>query len=168
MAVSSAARSTTSGSRAQFSSRVSPSASTAAISRSSVPVTVMRSKTMCAPRSAQRVDARFKIAVLLQDDRAHFFQALDVQIDGTAADGAAAGHGHARHAGARHERTQDQRAGAHGFHDLVARHGIGERTAADGDVIERVVFIPSHLRHPWRRADAARFRCRAPGECSRA
>ena len=39
-----AARSVTSGSRAQFSITVSPSASTAAISRSSVPVTVILSK----------------------------------------------------------------------------------------------------------------------------
>jgi hypothetical protein len=43
------ARSVTSGSRAAFSITVSPSASTAAIRMSSVPVTVMRSKTMCAP-----------------------------------------------------------------------------------------------------------------------
>jgi len=42
-------RSVTSGSRAQFSSIVSPSASVAAISKFSVPVTVIFSKTMCAP-----------------------------------------------------------------------------------------------------------------------
>jgi len=48
---SSAARSNTSGSRAQFSSTVSPSASVAAISRSSVPVTVIFSKMMRAPFS---------------------------------------------------------------------------------------------------------------------
>ena len=34
--------------------------------------------------------ARFEVAVLLGDGRAHLFQALDVQIDGPAADGAAA------------------------------------------------------------------------------
>ena len=37
------------GSRAQFSKTVSPSARTAAMRRSSVPVTVILSKTMCAP-----------------------------------------------------------------------------------------------------------------------
>ena len=45
------ARSTTSGSRAAFSSVVSPSASTAAMSRFSVPPTVGMSKVMWAPRS---------------------------------------------------------------------------------------------------------------------
>ena len=49
MALSRAARSETSGSRAQFSKRVSPSARAAAMRRSSVPVTVILSKTMCAP-----------------------------------------------------------------------------------------------------------------------
>jgi hypothetical protein len=46
---SSSARSVTSGSRAAFSSTVSPSASVAAISRFSVPVTVIMSVTMRAP-----------------------------------------------------------------------------------------------------------------------
>jgi hypothetical protein len=49
MALSSAARSATSGSRAQFCITVSPSASVAAMSRSSVPVTVILSKTISAP-----------------------------------------------------------------------------------------------------------------------
>src|ERR1035441_8771598 len=55
IAMSSAARSVTSGSRAQFSKTVSPSASVAAISRSSVPVTVILSKTMCAPFSRSEI-----------------------------------------------------------------------------------------------------------------
>jgi hypothetical protein len=45
------ARSTTSGSRAAFSSTVVPSASVAAISRFSVPVTVTRSKPKRTPLS---------------------------------------------------------------------------------------------------------------------
>jgi hypothetical protein len=49
MEISIFARSATSGSHAQFSMQVSPSASTAAISKSSVPVTVILSKTMWAP-----------------------------------------------------------------------------------------------------------------------
>ena len=51
MAWRSAARSVISGSRAQFSRMVSPSARTAAIRMSSVPVTVILSKRMCAPLS---------------------------------------------------------------------------------------------------------------------
>ena len=49
IAISIAARSTTSGSRAAFSSTVSPSASAAAIIRFSVPVTVTMSVAMRAP-----------------------------------------------------------------------------------------------------------------------
>ncbi len=49
IATSRLARSVTSGSRAAFSSTVSPSASVAAISRFSVPVTVIMSVTMRAP-----------------------------------------------------------------------------------------------------------------------
>ena len=74
-------------------------------------------------RAVQALGARLKIAVLLRDHRAHLLQALDVQIDGTAADGAAAGHGHARHAGARNQRAQHQRAGAHGLDDFVRATG---------------------------------------------
>ena len=37
--------------------------------------------------------------MLLGNDRADFFQTLDMQVDGPAADGAAAGHGDARHTG---------------------------------------------------------------------
>ena len=69
-----------------------------------MPVTVILSKTMCAPSQAFR--AGFEIAVLLGDLRAHGLQAFNVQIDGTAADGASAGHGDAGHAGAGDERAQ--------------------------------------------------------------
>ncbi len=58
MDVRNRARSRTSGSRAAFSSSVSPSASTAAISRFSVPVTVTVSKTMWVPF---RRDARARM-----------------------------------------------------------------------------------------------------------
>ncbi len=51
MAIRKLARSTTSGSRAAFSITVCPSASTAAIIRFSVPVTVTVSSTSRAPRS---------------------------------------------------------------------------------------------------------------------
>ena len=50
IAISNSARSGISGSWAAFSSTVSPSASTAAISRFSVPVTVTMSVVMRAPR----------------------------------------------------------------------------------------------------------------------
>ncbi len=53
--------------------------------------------------------AGFEVAVLLGDGGTHGFEALDVEIDGTAADGAAAGHGDAGDAGAGDERAEDQR-----------------------------------------------------------
>ena len=62
--MSSAATSTTSGSRAAFSMSVSPRASTAAISRSSVPVTLIRSKVNGSAFQAVR-SFRLDIAVLL-------------------------------------------------------------------------------------------------------
>ena len=51
IALSARARSSTSGSRAAFSSTVAPSASTAAMRAFSVPVTVILSKRTVAPRS---------------------------------------------------------------------------------------------------------------------
>ncbi len=54
MAVSAAARSATSGSRAQLPSTVRPSASAAAIITFSVPVTVSLSKVKVVPRSRPR------------------------------------------------------------------------------------------------------------------
>ena len=80
-------------------------------------------------RAAEALGAGFEVAVLLSDGGAHLFEALDVQVDGTAADGAAAGHGDARHAGTGDERAEDERAGAHGLDDFVAwrrdRRGCG-------------------------------------------
>ena len=72
----------------RFPAAVSPSASTAAIIRFSVPVTVTVSKTMCAPcrRSCPCPD----VAVAPRDVRTHRLQPLDVQIDGPRADRAAA------------------------------------------------------------------------------
>ena len=86
-------------------------------------------------RAVETVGAGFEVAVLLGDDGAHFFEALDVQVDGAAADGAAAGHGDAGHAGAGDERAEDERAGAHGLDDLVLGDGIGEGAAIDGDAV---------------------------------
>ena len=57
--------------------------------------------------------------MLLDDGGAHFFETLDVQIDGTATDGASAGHGDTRHSCASYERAEHEGTGAHGFDDLV-------------------------------------------------
>ena len=104
------------------------------MSRSSVPVTVILSKTMWAPLSL--LGAGFEVAVLLGDVGAHFFKSLDVEIDGTTADGATAGHGHARHSSASDERAKDERTGAHGFDDFVFSFGTGESAEIDaGDVV---------------------------------
>ena len=86
--------SSTSGSRAAFSSVVRPRASAAAIIRFSVPVTVTMSNTMLAPRS--RRARRGDVAARELDARAHRLQALEVLIDRTRADRAAAGQRHAR------------------------------------------------------------------------
>jgi hypothetical protein len=83
---------------------------------------------MCAMESR---GTGLKVAVLLNDDRAHFFQALDVEVDGATADGATAGHSDASCAGAGDKRTENQRAGAHGLDDLITRYGIRECAAAD-------------------------------------
>ena len=98
-----------------------------------MPVTVILSKTMCAPWRA--VGAGFEVAVVLGDGGTHSFEALDVQVDGTAADGASAGHGDARDAGAGDERAEDEGAGAHGFDDLVLGDGVGEDGAADAGAV---------------------------------
>ncbi len=73
--------------------------------------------------------------MVLGDGGAHGFEALDVQVDGTAADGASAGHGDAGDAGAGDERAEDERAGAHGFDDLVLGDGVGEDGATDAGAV---------------------------------
>ena len=107
----------------------SPSARTAAISRSSVPVTVILSKDDV--RALEAFGAGLDVAVLVADLRAHALKPLDVQVDGPAADGAASGHGDAGEAGASDEGSEDQRRSAHGLHDLVLRRWIGEDAARD-------------------------------------
>ena len=82
-------------------------------------------------RAVEAVGAGFEVAVVLGDGGTHSFEALDVQVDGTAADGASAGHGDARDAGAGDERAEDEGVGAHGFDDLVLGDGVGEDGAAD-------------------------------------
>src|SRR5665213_2680536 len=86
-------------------------------------------------RTTEAIGAGFKVTVLLGDGGAHFFKALDVEVDGAAADGAPAGHGDARHSRAGDERAEHERTGAHGFDNLVAGHGIGEGATTDGDAI---------------------------------
>ena len=60
-------------------------------------------------RAFQPVGPGLQIAVLLDDGGAHRFQALDMQVDGTAADGASAGHGDARQSGAGDQWPQNKR-----------------------------------------------------------
>ena len=113
------ARSGTSGSRAAFSRMVSPSASVAAISRFSVPVTVTMSVMMRAPLSFARLG--LDVAVLDRDLGAHRLQALDVLVDRTRADRAAAGQRHRRVAKAGQQRAQHHDRGAHRLDQLVRR-----------------------------------------------
>ena len=77
-------------------------------------------------RAFEAVGAGFEIAMLLDDRRAHCFEAFDMQVDGAAADGASSGHGDAGDAGARDKRAEDQRTGAHGLDDFVFGDRVGE------------------------------------------
>src|ERR1017187_4468520 len=96
-------------------------------------------------RTAEAIGAGFKVAVLLGDGGTHFFKALDVEVDGAAADGAPTGHGDARHSSSGDERAKHERAGAHGFDNLVAGHGIGEGAATDGDAIVGAALTRSNF-----------------------
>src|SRR5271168_4851255 len=86
-------------------------------------------------RAFEAFGAGFKITVLLGDHGAHFFKALQMQVDGAAANGAASGHSDARHAAACDQRTENEGAGAHGFDDFVLGDGVGESLATDGGAV---------------------------------
>src|SRR5450631_643127 len=86
-------------------------------------------------RTAEAIGAGFEIAVLLGDGGAHFFETLDVEVDGAAADGTSTGHGDAGHSCAGDERAENKRAGAHGLDNFVAGNGVGESAATNGDAI---------------------------------
>ncbi len=121
MAISISARSGISGSRAAFSSTVSPSASVAAMSRFSVPVTVTMSVRDARTLQARRT--RHDVAVLDDDLRAHGLQALDVLVDRARADGAAAGQRDAGLAEPRQQRPEHENGRPHGLHEVVRRFG---------------------------------------------
>ena len=88
----------------------------------------------------EAVGAGFEVAVVVDDGRAHGFEAGDVQVDGAATAGAASGPGDAGDAGAGDERAEDKRAGAHGLDDLVLGDGVGEDGALDvGAVLSAAV-----------------------------
>ena len=77
------------------------------------------------------VGAGFEVAVLLRDSSAHFFQTLDVKVNGSAPDGASSGHGDAGHACTRYQRSKDEGTGAHRLDDFVLGFGIGEGAEVD-------------------------------------
>ncbi len=81
-------------------------------------------------RAFQAVGAGFEVAVVVGDGGAHGFKALDVQV-GRPPMGASAGHGDTRNSSAGDERAENERAGAHGFDDLVFCDGVGEDGALD-------------------------------------
>ena len=150
MAVSSAARSTTSGSRAQFSISVSPSARTAAISRSSVPVTVILSKTMCAPRRRVARASRYPCSwVMVAPIFSRPLMCRSMGLPPMAHPPGMATRAMPVRAisGPEHEG-----AGAHGFYDFVVRDRVGKRAATDGGAVLRRVRSPARPRRPWRPA----------------
>src|ERR1700761_1217731 len=60
-------------------------------------------------RAFQPLRARLQVAMLLRDCRAHRFESLDVQIDGTTADGAPAGHRNTGDSGAGNKWAENER-----------------------------------------------------------
>ena len=140
------ARSTTSGSRAAFSSTVTPSASAAAIIRFSVPVTLTRSKNIRAPLSRfLPLDLRMDVAVLDVNFRTHRLQTFDVQVNRTRTDGAAAGQRNARFAETCYQRPQHQDRGAHGFHHVVGRFQFVHLRAAQRHCSSCYIRRHAHL-----------------------
>ncbi len=128
---------------------------------SSVPVTVIRSKTICAPFSPSGAD-RFDVAVLLGNLRAQMFEARQMKIDGPRADRAAAGQGNARASGARHQRPEHQARGAHRLHQFVGRFGRNDSFRVEDDALG-VLVVDGYLRadvdqQPLHRADIAHAR----------
>ena len=121
--VSSAARSTTSGSRAAFSmigfaarehcghQQILGSGDADAVESELAPFEPVRR-------------FGFDVAVLLMDFRAQPFQRRDVQIDGPRADGAAAGKRNPRASVASQQRAQHQARSPHGFDQIVGRFGM--------------------------------------------
>src|SRR5262249_12386525 len=77
----------------------------------------------------EAVGAGFDVSVVVGHGGAHGREALDGEVNGTAADSAAAGHGDSGHAGSCDKGTEDERAGAHGLDDLVFGNGIREDAA---------------------------------------
>ena len=88
-------------------------------------------------RTLESFGASFQIAVFLSDDGSHFFEALEVQVDGPAADSAAARHGDSRHTAASDQGAENQRAGTHRLDDLVLGDRIGQVLAADRGAVLR-------------------------------
>ncbi len=138
------ARSTISGSRAAFSSTVVPSASVAAISRFSVPVTVAMSNTHLGPAQPP---FGIDVAVIEVDRGAHGLQALDVLVDGAQSDRTATGKRHARLAAASEQRTERQDRRAHRLHELVGRERPVDARSIEHDGARlRRVERNAHLR----------------------
>ena len=125
------ARSTTSGSRAAFSSTVSPSASVAAIIRFSVPVTVTVSSTSRAPFSRCARARMYPPSMVMSAPIA--CKPGDVNVHRPRTDGAAAGQRDVRLAKARHERTEHEDGGAHRLHQIVGRRELRQRRSVHFD-----------------------------------
>ena len=125
------ARSTISGSRAALSMTVSPSASTAAIIRFSVPGDrdLVEDETGAAQTSCLRPN----VAVFDLDGCAHRAQAGHVQIDGPCTNRTAAGQGHVRPAESPEQRTEDQNGCPHGLDQFIRSRIVIEIGGIDLD-----------------------------------
>ena len=128
------ASSTTSGSRAAFSSTVSPVAPAhAAIITFWVPLTVIRSKAD-APAADRRAPKASMVAVIQADLRPQRLEPLQVLVHRSDADGAQPPGSDTRAAAeARHQRAQHHERGPHLAHQVVGRLGGRDRHPADAD-----------------------------------
>ncbi len=117
-------RSTTSGSMAEFSSTVSPSARTAAI----IMFTVAPTETFFIMKrdAPQFLCLRDNKSVLNSDFSPQGLESREVDVDGTLADGASAGKGHVRHSQARQHGPHDIHRGAHGLDEIVGNLGAAQ------------------------------------------
>src|SRR5450755_4070638 len=73
--------------------------------------------------------------MFLRDSGPEFFQAFEVEIDRTSPDGAATRQRDARSFHTRNQRSQYQRGGPHGFHQVVRSFSIDEIAARNGGAV---------------------------------
>src|SRR5262249_52329155 len=85
--------------------------------------------------AVQALRAGLDIAVLLSDGSPELLETFDMQVNGTGADGAASRLGDPGATQARDQRSQDERGGAHGLHQVISSFRIDEIVAGNGGAV---------------------------------